>query len=36
VPFTIDDSQRVGERVPIIADLQPHGKYAMADRKSVV
>jgi dihydroxy-acid dehydratase len=29
VPFTIEDIQRVGERVPIIANLQPHGSYAM-------
>ena len=25
VPLTIEDIQRVGERVPIIANLQPHG-----------
>ena len=29
VDFTIEDIQRVGERVPIIANLQPHGAYAM-------
>lgn len=29
VPFTIEDIQRVGDRVPIIANLQPHGSYAM-------
>ena len=29
VPFTIEDLQRVGERVPLIANLQPHGAYAM-------
>lgn len=29
VPLTIDDIQRVGEKVPIIANLQPHGPYAM-------
>lgn len=29
VPFTIEDMQRIGERVPIIANLQPHGAYAM-------
>jgi len=27
--LTIDDVQRVGERVPLIANLQPHGPYAM-------
>lgn len=29
VPFAIEDLQRVGERVPLIANLQPHGAYAM-------
>jgi dihydroxy-acid dehydratase len=29
VAFTIDDMQRVGERVPIIANMSPHGKYHM-------
>lgn len=29
VPLTIEDMQRIGERVPIIANLQPHGAYAM-------
>lgn len=29
VPLTIDDIQRIGERVPLIANLQPHGPYAM-------
>lgn len=29
VAFTIEDIQRIGERVPIIANLQPHGAYAM-------
>lgn len=31
VAFTIDDMQRVGERVPIIANMSPHGKYHMCD-----
>lgn len=29
VELTIDDIQSIGERVPIIANLQPHGPYAM-------
>lgn len=29
VPLTIEDMQRIGERVPLIANLQPHGAYAM-------
>jgi dihydroxy-acid dehydratase len=29
VPVTIDRIQAIGERVPLIANLQPHGKYAM-------
>jgi dihydroxy-acid dehydratase len=30
VPLTIDRIQEVGERVPLIANLQPHGPYSMA------
>lgn len=30
VPLTIDRIQAVGERVPLIVDLQPHGPYAMS------
>ena len=29
VPITIDRIQAVGERAPLIANLQPHGPYAM-------
>lgn len=29
VPLTIERIQAVGERVPLIANLQPHGSYAM-------
>lgn len=29
VPITIDRIQSIGERVPLITSLQPHGKYAM-------
>jgi dihydroxy-acid dehydratase len=35
VPFTIDDLQRIGERVPLIANLQPHGAYAMVSLHNV-
>ncbi len=35
VPFTIEDIQRIGERVPIIANLQPHGAYAMVSLHQV-
>lgn len=31
VSLTIDDFQRVSERVPYLADLKPSGKYVMAD-----
>ncbi len=30
VPVTIERIQAVGERIPLIANLQPHGPYAMA------
>jgi dihydroxy-acid dehydratase len=30
VPITIERIQQVGERVPLICNLQPHGQYAMA------
>jgi len=31
VPLTIDDFQRVSNKIPFIADLAPSGKYYMAD-----
>ncbi len=31
VPLTIEHLQAVGERVPLIANLQPHGPYAMVN-----
>lgn len=31
VPLTIDDFQKVSDRVPYIADLKPSGKYVMED-----
>lgn len=30
VPVTIERIQAIGERIPLIANLQPHGPYAMA------
>ena len=35
VPLTIEDLQRIGERVPLIANLQPHGAYAMVSLHQV-
>ena len=35
VPFTIEDIQRIGEGVPLIANLQPHGAYAMVSLHNV-
>jgi dihydroxy-acid dehydratase len=31
VPLTIDDFQKVSDRIPFIADLKPSGKYVMED-----
>jgi dihydroxy-acid dehydratase len=31
VELTIDDFERIGKRVPVLADLKPSGKYVMAD-----
>ena len=31
VPFTQDDIQRISDRVPVLADLKPSGKYLMED-----
>ena len=35
VPLTIEHIQQVGERVPLIANLQPHGPYAMVSLHQV-
>lgn len=35
VPFTIEDIQRIGEGVPLIANLQPHGAYAMVSLHNI-
>jgi len=35
VELTIDDFERVSERVPYLADLKPSGKYVMADLHQV-
>ena len=31
IDITIDDFERIGKRVPVLADLKPSGKYVMAD-----
>jgi dihydroxy-acid dehydratase len=31
VPLTVDDFQKVSDRVPFLADLKPSGKYVMED-----
>ncbi len=31
VPLSLDDFARIGERVPVLADLKPSGRYHMAD-----
>jgi dihydroxy-acid dehydratase len=31
VPLTIDDFQRVSDRVPFLADLKPSGKFVQED-----
>jgi dihydroxy-acid dehydratase len=35
VSLTIDDFQRVSDRVPLLADFKPSGKYVMEDLQSV-
>ena len=35
VPITIERIQQVGERVPLLANLQPHGPYAMASLHAI-
>ena len=35
MPITIERIQAVGERVPLIANLQPHGPYAMASLHAI-
>ncbi|KAF0191176.1 MAG: dihydroxy-acid dehydratase [Gammaproteobacteria bacterium] len=35
VPLTIDDFQSVSDRVPLLADLKPSGKYVMEDLHDV-
>ncbi len=31
VPLTIDDFARIGERVPVLADMRPAGQYSMSE-----
>jgi dihydroxy-acid dehydratase len=35
VPITIDRIQQIGERVPLISNLQPHGPYAMTSLHAI-
>ncbi len=35
VPLTLDDFQRVSNRVPLLADFKPSGRYVMADLHNV-
>ena len=35
VPITIERIQQVGERIPLLANLQPHGKYAMTSLHAI-
>jgi dihydroxy-acid dehydratase len=35
VPLTLDDFQAVSDRVPLLADLKPSGRYVMADLHKV-
>ena len=35
VAFSIDDFNAVGDRVPLLANLKPHGKYHMADLDAI-
>ena len=35
VPITIERIQQVGERIPLLANLQPHGPYAMASLHAI-
>jgi dihydroxy-acid dehydratase len=35
VPLTIDDFQRVSDRVPFLADLKPSGKYVQEDLHNI-
>src|SRR3954469_8286382 len=35
VPLTIDDFQKVSDRIPLLADLKPSGKYVMEELQDV-
>ncbi len=35
MPLTLDDFQRVSDRVPLLADLKPSGKYVQEDLHAV-
>ena len=35
IPLTIDDFDRIGKRVPVLADMRPAGQYAMSELISI-
>ncbi len=35
IDLTIDDFQNVSNRIPLIADLKPSGKYVMSDLQTI-
>jgi dihydroxy-acid dehydratase len=35
VPLSIDDFTRVGERVPVLADLKPSGRFLMSEVRKI-
>ncbi len=35
IPLALEDFERVGKKVPLLADLKPSGKYVMADLDNV-
>ncbi|MBS0219604.1 MAG: dihydroxy-acid dehydratase [Proteobacteria bacterium] len=35
VPITIEQIQKVGERIPLLSNLQPHGPYAMTSLHAI-
>ena len=35
IPLTIDDFDRIGKKVPVLADMRPAGRYAMSELISI-
>lgn len=35
VPLTIDDFNRIGDKIPLLGDFKPFGKYVMADLEKI-